>query len=74
MFLKVLLLRNKPHPVAAMFFDWPNSFLAIFVEGHLVIISVKLFLILTTSFRRDVISFLYRYIRETGQALGGHVF
>ena len=35
-----------------------------------MIISVKLFLILTTSFRRDVISFLYRYIRETGQALG----
>ena len=41
--------------------------LAIFVEGHLVIISAKLFLILANGFR-DVSSFLHRYIRETCHA------
>ena len=40
--------------------------LAISVEGCLVTISVKLFLILTTGFRDGLQSFLHRYIRETG--------
>ena len=48
--------------------------LASFVEGHLVVISSKLFLILTIVFRENILSFLYRYIGETGYALDGHVF
>ena len=43
--------------------------LSYFLEGQLVIISVKLFLIvLTIGFREDALGFLYRYIRETDHA------
>ena len=50
--------QDKPCSVVAMFLLIKFN-LAIFVEGHLVIISAKLFLFLTTGFiGEDVLSFL----------------
>ena len=34
---------------------------------------LKLFSIMTTGVREDILSFLNRYIRENGHAPGGHV-
>ena len=45
---KVFLTHDKPPPLLTML---DHTSLAIFVEGHLVTISVKLFSILTTGFK-----------------------
>ena len=44
---------NWPRPIAAIFFLTDQIRLAILVEGHTVIISSKLFLILTTGFTEE---------------------
>ena len=45
--------RNWLCPLAAMVFDGSKICLEIFVEGHLVVISAKLFKIMTTGFRGE---------------------
>ena len=55
-------------PPGGHVFQWIKWVSASFVEGHLVTISSKLLLIPTIGFRENVLSFLYRYIRETGYA------
>ena len=45
-------IRDKPRPLAAMFFNRSNI-VAIFVEGYLVTFSSESFSILTISFREE---------------------
>ena len=61
------LLCDKPRPLVVMF--WRVKFVfVVFVDGHFVTISAKLFLIPTIGFREDVHHSLYGH-----RALCGHV-
>ena len=69
----VVVIRHAPW--RPCFFLLIKLVLAIFVEGHPVTNSAKLFSILTIGCRgEDVLSFLYRYIRENDHTPWGHVF